>query len=96
MSIANADAFYRSGSLPGAGAKVRNGRWGRRSGRHINQVQKGAIRMPRESDDEDRIAEASDFRAAVTFLLVMLTLIVVALSLGAYLCWVMVGWFRGS
>jgi len=52
--------------------------------------------MPRESDDEDRIAEASDFRAAVTFLLVMLTLTVAALSLGAYLCLVVVRWFRSS
>ena len=52
--------------------------------------------MPRESDDEDRIAEASDFRAAVTFLLVMLTLIVVALGLGAYLCLVVMRWFRSS
>ena len=62
----------------------------------INQIPRGAIRMPRESDDEDRIAEASDFRAAVTFLLVMLTLIVAALSLGAYLCLVVVRWFRSS
>jgi hypothetical protein len=62
----------------------------------MNQIQKGAIRMPREADDEDRIAEASDFRAAVIFLLVMLTLIAAAISLGAYLCWVMVRWFRSS
>jgi hypothetical protein len=62
----------------------------------INQIPRGAMGMPRESDDEERIAETSDFRAAVTFLLVMLTLIVVALSLGAYLCWVVVRWFRSS
>jgi hypothetical protein len=46
--------------------------------------------MPRQPDDEYRAAEASDFRAALAFLLVMFTLIAGGLSLSAYLCWIVV------
>jgi hypothetical protein len=50
--------------------------------------------MPRDADDHERKAELYDYRAALAFLLVVFVLVIGALSLIAYFCWVMVRLFR--
>jgi hypothetical protein len=59
-------------------------------------VKRSGIRMPRYADDDERKAELYDYRAALAFLLIVFVLLVGALSLIAYFCWVIVRLFRNT